>query len=265
MLKLYFIISALVLCLSGCGKSETIDKKDIIGYVNKEPILASDLARDIELRAKQDPSFRFTPETQAEQLDILIDKKIITQEAIKQGLARKDRFVNTIKAFWEQTLIRDFIETKKEEFGDSIIITEDDIDKYYSKLSERVTFKAIKAKDKKYLQNAKAEFERNKDSTLIPWQVVGPVGYDDLAPGVLMDSFDMPLGDVKIVDMDPDYYLIYMSARDKRLTEPLDNIRSDIEKRVRELKDREMFEDWLKKERKKARVTMIDDADGKSK
>lgn len=254
---LAFLIVPALLFLSGCARKDAADKKDdIVAYVNKEPVFESDLQRDIDLRAKQDPSFKLTPESKAEQLDIIIDKKIITQDAMRRGLARQDKFVNTIKSFWEQTLIRDFIELKKEEFGKDLIVTEDDVDAYYAKLLDRVTFKALKSKDKKYIQDAKAEFERNKDSAIIPWQVIGPAGYDELAPGALMDAFDMPVGEARVFEIGPDYFLIYMAARDKRSMEPIEDIRPELEERVRELKERLMFEEWLVKEREKSDIKL---------
>lgn len=255
-MKQIFILLSLIIFLSGCGEQQ-VDKKDIIAYVNKEPILGSELDKELEIRSKQDPAFKFTPEAQADQLDMIIDRKLMTQDAVKKGLAREDKFVSTIKTFWEQTLIRDFIELKKEEFKKNIVITDDDINKYYANLSERVTFKAIKSRSKQYVEDAKTEFERNKESTMLPWQTIGPVGYEELSPGILMDLFDLPAGDVKMVDMEPNFFLIYMAARDKRAVEPLAILRSDIEKRVRDIKEARMFEDWMRSERKKANIKLI--------
>ncbi len=243
--------------LCGCGKNDAVNKKDIIAYVNKEPILAEDLRREVDMRSKQDPTFKLTPETESDQLDVMITKKIITQGAIKAGLARQDKFVIAIKSFWEQTLIRDFLDYKKEEFKKQISVTDDDINKYYANLSERVTFKVLKSKNKKYIQDAYNEFLKNNASEIIPWAVIGPVGYDELGPGVLMDAFGMTVGQAMFFDEHPNYYLVLVAARDKKTLEGLETIRPDIEKRVSEFKDRIMFEDWLDKEKKKAKIKII--------
>jgi len=134
---LFILFSSTI--FSGCSKYERFNQKDVIAYVNKEPILASELARDIALRQRQDPAFRVTPETEAEQLNTIINKKLLVQKAMEKGLAREERFVNTIKSFWEQTLIRDFIEYKQKGFKDRIFVTEDEIKNYYDRLPAKET------------------------------------------------------------------------------------------------------------------------------
>lgn len=243
--------------LAGCGKSGDIDKKDVIVYVNKEPISRAELKREIALRAKQDPAFKLTPDTESEQLEMLINKKLIIQAAIKKGLANKDNFVNTIRAFWEQTLIRGFIDFKKEEIKDRLSATEDEIKKYYGFLSEKVTFKVLADKSKKYIDEAYDELMKNKESGIIPWQTIGPVGYDDIGSDVLLEAFVMDAGQIKRIDSPPDYYLVLIASKDIREPPPLETIRADIEKRVIDMKEKRLFEDWLKDQRKLAKLKFI--------
>ncbi|GEM_PF-5754342 len=133
----------LVIC-SGCAKSGPADK-DAIAYVNKEPVLKSELDREMALRQRHDPDFKITPETKAEQLDTIIDRKLIVQKAMENGLAREDRFVNTIKAYWEQTLIRNFLEYKEREFKDYIFAAEEEIKNYYDNLPNKDTLGTLEA------------------------------------------------------------------------------------------------------------------------
>lgn len=119
---------------AGCSKCGIDGKKGVIAYVNKEPVLASELDRAVALKARQDPSFRVTPESKAEILDVIINRKLIVQKAMEKGLARQEKFVNTIKSFWEQTLIRDFVEYKQKAFQDYSFATEEEIGNYYDNL-----------------------------------------------------------------------------------------------------------------------------------
>lgn len=136
--KALILLLPIVFCstvfLPGCGKRDTFDKKDVIAYVNKEPILESELKRDIALRVRQDPMFKVTPETESEMLDNIINRKLLCQNAMEKGMAREPKFVNTIKSFWEQTLIRDFIDYKQKEFAEYTFVTEDEIKNYYDNL-----------------------------------------------------------------------------------------------------------------------------------
>src|SRR3989338_287930 len=138
------IALSLFLLLSGCGKNHSTADKEIIAYVNKEPVFAYELRRDIALRAKYDPGFKVTPDTESDQLDVIINRKLIIQAAMEKGLAREDRFVNTIRTFWEQVLIRDFIDYKKKDLQEFLFATDDDIKRYYDRMSEKVTFKLVK-------------------------------------------------------------------------------------------------------------------------
>jgi len=124
--------------LPGCAGSNTADK-NVIAYVNNEPIYASDLARELALKARRDPTFKITPEAKSDQLDNIINRKLVVQKAMEKGLAREDRFVNTIKAYWEQTLIRDFIEYKQREFKNYVFASEDEIKNYYDNLPNKDT------------------------------------------------------------------------------------------------------------------------------
>jgi hypothetical protein len=119
--------------LAGCDKSGGGDR-DVIAYVNREPITESELKYDMALKARQDPSFRITPETEAEELDSIIDRKLLIQKAMEKGLAREPKFVNTIRNFWEQTLIRDLVDYKEKDY---VYVTEDEIKNYYDELVEK--------------------------------------------------------------------------------------------------------------------------------
>ena len=174
------ILVALSVCLilPGCGRSKPVDKS-VIAYVNNEPIYAADLNRELALKARQNPIFKITPETEAAQLENIVNRKLVVQKAMEKGLAREDRFVNTIKTYWEQTLIRDFIEYKQREFKNYVFATEEEIKNYYDNMPNKET-----------------------------------------------------LG-------------------------TLDKLRPEIAKRIAEEKENKLFEDWLKKEKTKARIKII--------
>lgn len=251
--KLSVFVLAVSISLSACAKSKASDK-DIIAYVNKDPIYRSDLKRDIALRAKFDPAFNLTPETESEQLDAMIDRKIIVQYAMEKGLARDERFVSTIRTIWEHTLIRDFIEYKKRQLADYLFATDEDIKKYYDNMSYKVTFKVFKSRNKAVADAAYDKYLRDKDTSL--WQAIGPIGYDDVGPVPLLDAFEMGEGEVGRFTDDPNYYIIEVSGKEKLELAPLDSIKDEVEKRVVSMKEKRLFEDWLKEQKKASKITI---------
>lgn len=252
-LGLPVIMLAASLSLSACAKPKAMDK-DVIAYVNKDPIYKSDLKRDIALRAKFDPEFKLTPETESEQLDAMIDRKIIVQYAMESGLAREERFVATIRTVWEHTLIRDFIEYKKKQLADYLFATDDDIKKYYDNMAYRVTFKVFKSRDKAAADAAYAGYLKDKDTS--SWLVVGPIGYDDIGPISLLDAFEMGEGEVGRFTDEPNYYIIEVAGKERLELAPLDSVKSEVEKRVISMKEKRLFEEWLKEQKKSSKITI---------
>jgi parvulin-like peptidyl-prolyl isomerase len=244
------ILTISIIFLSACTQLDT--SKEVVAYVNKEPIYASELKREIARKAQCDPLFKLTPDAECDYLESLINRKLIVQAAMKKGLAQEERFVNTIKAFWEQTLIRDFIDYKNRQGKDYLFVTDEDASNYYSNLSKKVTFKILKLKDKSSLEAAYQKYLKNKDTSR--WQTTEPLGYEDITSAALLEAFRLPLEKGEKFDDGSNYYLITVVAREDVPLEPLEKLRPEIEKSVVALKERLLFEDWLNKERKKAKI-----------
>jgi len=252
---LFFPACLFMILLSSCdSKENAVSKKDVVAYVNSEPIFAFELKRTMALRARQDPLFKLTPESEQEQLDVIIDRKLMIQEAVDLGMAREEKFVNTIRTFWEQTLIRDFIDEKKEEFADYLFATDDEINEYYRHLGERVTFKVFKSQDSKRIDETLANFQNHPDVAQPDWQTIGPVGYGDIDSAIIREVFDLPVGKIKKVEEAPYFYLVGVVSREGVSLKPLETLRPTIEKQVIALKEKRLFESWLKSKRTAADI-----------
>ena len=246
--------------LASCGRNFPPSKTDkVVAYVNKEPIFASDLKRSMALKARQDPLFITTSDTEQDQLDIIIDRKLIIQEAVKKDLARQDSFVETIKTFWEQTLIREFIDFKKKEFQNYLYVTDNEIKKYYENLGKRLTFKVLKSRDKRYIDDIYTKIKENKLVETNNWDIIGPAGYEDITSNVLYEAFELPEGEVKIIEEAPYHYLVMVVNKQDVMPLPLERLRPEIEKRIRAIKEQRLFDEWLKSEREKAKVKITKD------
>jgi len=244
--------------LSACGRNCQLSRTEqVVAYVNKEPIFASDLKRSMALKARQDPLMITTPDTEQDQLDMMVDRKLIIQEALRQGLARQDSFVETIKSFWEQNLIREFLDFKKKEFINYLYVTDKEIKKYYDNLGKRVTFKVLKSRDKQRIDDIYGEIKQNKAVSTDNWDTVGPVGYDDITSNVLYDAFELPEGQVKIAEDAPYYYLVMVMQKQDVAIKPLEALQPKIEKQILAIKEQRLFDEWLKYERAKAKVEII--------
>ncbi|MFA5145926.1 MAG: SurA N-terminal domain-containing protein [Candidatus Omnitrophota bacterium] len=253
-----FIIIAIAVLLQGCGTSGRPANEEVVARVNKDTVTKTDLMRDLALRARFDPDFKISPDTEQEQLESMIEKKLIIQYAMEKGLARDERFVNSIRLIWEHALIKDFIDYKKKEWQDYLFATDDDISRYYDNMSQRVTFKALKSRDRKPVDEAYKKYLKDKDTT--GWKVIGPLAYDEIASSAFLDAFEMGKGEAKVFESSPYYYLIEVVERERVDLAPMESMKPEIEKKVVALKERRLFEDWLKDRRKKAKIKINDDA-----
>jgi len=108
-------IAALLALVAGCSNVKS-DQGKVLATVNGDPVMTSDLKRAVALKRKSYPVFNITPQTLRDEINSIIDKKLLIQEAQKRSLHESQRFADTIKIFWEQTLIRDLVSVKNKEF-----------------------------------------------------------------------------------------------------------------------------------------------------
>jgi len=93
-LSLCPVLILLIICgsFSACDSRKASDK-DIIGYVNKEPVLASELERALSFERRMSSGLIVSPDIKQKKLDLIIDTKLIVQEAIEAGITRDEKFV----------------------------------------------------------------------------------------------------------------------------------------------------------------------------
>lgn len=245
--QLSVISLIILLSLPGCAKKPS---GKVVAKVNNDPIYASDLKREVALKTKTDPLFKITPHTLENEVDNIINKRLLIQEAQKLKLAQTDRFVNTIKAFWEQTLIRDLIIAKNEDFKDKITVTDAEVKDYYSKLAQKAIFKIIKRKDKALLETI-----LGIEKDLIAWEkMIGPVGYEDIDSLVLRRAFGLPVGEARIFRDKDSFYLVYVAEKIPAFAPPLEEIYPAIEKQIKQHKQNLAIKQWLDDIKKKAKI-----------
>ncbi len=156
----------LTIIFSGCTSERNVSEKSV-ATVNKEIVSLKNFQRDLAIRAKQNPSFRVNEETVQEQLNSSIDRKLLIQEAMKMGLANHEDFVRTIQVFWEQTLIRELIEAKNNEWKDSLFVTEDEIRNYYEGINKDSV--KLPPLESIYDQIKKAKLAQKRTDALEAW------------------------------------------------------------------------------------------------
>jgi len=132
-LFLFVVLSvALISIITSCGGQK--QNEEAVATVNGAPVLLKEFQKDLAIYANRNPDFKLDTQSVEDHLDMFIDKQLMIQEATKMGLAKDDRFLETIKRFWEQTLIRELIDAKSSEWRDKLFVTEDEIQSHYQEI-----------------------------------------------------------------------------------------------------------------------------------
>jgi len=249
------IVSACLFFLCGCGKDSFKDET-VLAVVNGELIYLKDLNRIISVKLKRNPMFVVTPQSIEDHIDILIDNKIMIQEARKEGLDKREHFLNTIKTFWEQTLVRDLIEHKTSEIKKGISFSEKDTMNYYNNLKHEKTFRAIKSIEKIKITDAV-----KKDPNDINWEeTLGPIRYNEISSDFLREVFNLKEGETGIFKDGSVYYLFYCS-NDKILTlSPFEDMKEAVKTDMIEKDKNKVFKEWVRKAKAAADVRVNSDA-----
>ena len=250
----FFVLIALFSFAPGCSntsKTQDVDNPVIL-TVNGDKITAKDLKREFALRSRQDPSFKTTPIVLTQQLEIMVNRRLLIQEATRRKLAEKETFVNTIRNFWEQTLIRDLFNQMGAEVAKSVTVREEEVEMYYAKLSEKVTFEVARDSQKKTVEELALKLKQGQS---ILWnETVGPVGYEELSSSMLDEAFSLGVGEYKTYLEVGIYYLVRVAAKEPVAPPALKDIHEKIENRIRQNKQRSVLEKWLKETRAKAKI-----------
>ncbi len=78
-----------------------------------------------------------TSENRKKVLDALINKKLILQEAEKEGLHKSKQFLSALQEFYEQLLFKMIIDKKSKELGSRVNVTDEEVKTRYQELKEK--------------------------------------------------------------------------------------------------------------------------------
>ena len=240
---LFFGTVSTIACLlffSGCAENKTVKDK-VVATVNGEPIFVKDFKRAVELKLKRDPMFRVTPETLKNVINVLIDKKLLIQQAREEKLDQTKRFIDTIQTFWEQTLIRDLLSLKDKDIGKNIATNGKEVLDLYEKISHQKTFQVMKSPDKIFI----TELLKAKPESIEWEETIGPVGYEDISSPLLRRAFNLKKGETLILKEADTYYLFYLAKDTAISVPPLSEMRDKITQKILKRKKRQLCKEWL--------------------
>ena len=249
MLSFFILVSG---CSNVSSKSISDPNSELILTVNGGRITSKDVKEELALRAKQDPSFKLTPAIRTQQIEIIVNRRILIQEAMRRKLAGEENFVKTIRNFWEQTLIRNLLNQLSGELEKSVTVSAAEVDEYYSKMSYKITFQVARNSQKKAVEELEQKLKQGQD---ILWdEKIGPVEYEAVASPILANAFSLSTGEHKVYSEGNVTYLVRILTKEPIVPPALDSVRTKIELQIKQHKQQAAFEDWLREKRSQAKI-----------
>lgn len=132
MKKCTILFIIVLFLLAGCSGSSK-PRKQVLAKINTYEIAPEEFEE-----AFKNSVFGLsdTLESRRQFLTILINQKLILQEAQKQGLDREGKFLKSIESFWEQSLLRVTLDKKIQEVSSAIRVEDREIQEAYERLAK---------------------------------------------------------------------------------------------------------------------------------
>jgi len=108
----YFIIILAVLMIAGC-KCQVKDKQ-VLAKINNYEITKQEFEEEFK---NSGFSVSDTEESRKSFLENLINRKLVLQEAQRQGLDKDSAFLKSIERFWEQSLLKVMLDKKSKDIS----------------------------------------------------------------------------------------------------------------------------------------------------
>lgn len=247
------LLALLTFLSSACSRDTERQKK--IALVNGAPIFLKDYKEEIALISRSNPTFKVNPRSLERQLNTMIDKKLMIQEAVKRGLSDDEQFMKAIKRFWEQTLIRELINIKSGEWSDILFATDEEVRGHYERMQHRLTFNVAEAGSEEEAKTLLSEMAHKKPEA--GGDMIGPILLDDVQTGThLYSAFTLPPGEARIYQDKEGYTVIQVVKRERIKLPPLSEVYEQIREELIEQKQQRVLGRWLQEIRESSQITV---------
>lgn len=249
-IKVIFLLLAFF--LSACGSRE---KAEEVASVNNSSIPLKEFQHEIKVAKRRDPGLKIDTGSKEDLLEKMIDRKLLIQEAVKKGLSEDERFLETIKTYWEQTLIRNLIDAKNKEWADKLSVSDEEVKKHYNRMGYRITAASIKAKDE---HEAVLLKDRMLKGERVPGvELIGPVMIENIQPDDdhLSVAFDLSENEGAVLtEEDGRLYAIKVIKKEKVAAPPLESVYGEIKSTLLERKKEHALDEWLDGIKKRSKI-----------
>jgi len=230
--------------------------KEAVASVNEASIGVDELRMDVSRYSKQNPSQKITRSLVEDRLKNRIEQKLMVQEAMKMNFHQGAEFVEEMKDYWEQSLIRLLVDSKIRELSLKLFVTDDEVRKEYDRMSFVRLIQAARAKTKPAADDIARAMREGKPP--LDAEIIGPFYYENVDGSPLVDAFDMEVGEVKVLVAEDGYIAVQIVKREKVQMPPLKDTYSQIRGCLLQKKQQLALKTWMESVKKSAKIIIND-------
>jgi len=241
-LRVLITLILAAMALTSCAEREAEEPE--IASVGGIPILLKDFEREVSMTSRRDPTLKINASSLEDLLDSMMDRKILIREAMERGLSEDRRFIDAIKAYWEQTLIRELVDVRMKELADEVFVTEEEARAHYRRMGHRITVRTANAATAEEAERVKAGMVPGRAD--LPGEPIGPLYADDVPPaGPLYEAFDMEAGEARVFEGRGGFTVVLVTAREPVERPAYEEVEGRLKASLLERKKQRAFEEWL--------------------
>lgn len=222
-----------------------------VASVNDSPILVEELKREVSTASRTDPSLELTDEAIKKILGEMIDRKLLIQEAVEMGLSEDERFIRTIKAYWEQTLIRELVAAKTREWSEELFVTEDEARAHYERMKWKADFRTMGAATKAEAEKLSQLLTEDPSSG----ESSGPFVIEEVSSdSPLYLAFELAEGTSGVYATEDGFTAITVDEKKPVEVPPYGELSERIKATLLEEKKQKALEEWMEELENRARI-----------
>lgn len=158
-----------VVCVSGCGQRKSLPEgAELVAKIGNYTMTAKDFQEEAHLSGYG----RRIPEDQSrakqQLLDEIITRKLLIQEAQRQGFDKEKSFMSEIERYWEQALLKQLFSMKMRELAAVTRVSDEEVRKRYETLTAE-SGAEVKAYEEMAPEIKRELFNRKIQDTLDAW------------------------------------------------------------------------------------------------
>ncbi|MEK6532139.1 MAG: SurA N-terminal domain-containing protein [Deltaproteobacteria bacterium] len=244
------VLIAVGLSLFSCSGKSREGKE--IAKVNDAAILLSEFQKEVAIAAERNPAIAVTEGNLRNILDTMIERRLMIEEAQKKGLSEDKRFLDTIKTYWEQTLIRELIDAKTREWEKTLFVSDDEIKAQYERMRHRLRIKYVRVEQEDAVHEAQERLrsgnrhEQEEESQILVENIGGE--------SPLSKAFDMAQGEVRAFEENGRFMVVRVVSKEEQKLEPLNEAYGRIKQTLLEGKRQKAVAEWLDETKAKAKI-----------